>query len=145
MSNRKKDLYNIQSAQKTLFDAKITEGLLDVSMVFRDCLSKIMRQHNDSRWQVAAKISELSNHSISKDILDKYTSSNQDYGLRAEDLPAFCAATGSIEPVKILMAPIGVEVITSEEGEFVKIARLERTRSDLDAEIARLKMKNGMR
>jgi hypothetical protein len=145
MTNRKKDLHKALSAQEKLFDPGMSEGDLDVSMIFRDALSQALRKTDVSRHMVAARISELTNHSISKDMLDKYTSSNLDYGFRAEDLTAFCHAVGSIEPFRVLLAPLGYEIISPEESNFVKIARLEKKRGDIDAELAELRHRAGIR
>lgn len=144
MSNRKKELNRFMSAQGTLFDSEITEGALDVSMAFRDSLSKDLRKHKESRWQVAAKMSELCGRNISKDMLDKYTSSNPDYSMRAEDLTAFCAVTKSVAPIKALLEPLGCDVVTPEESEFVRLARLERKRVEIETEIAQIRHRVGI-
>jgi hypothetical protein len=133
------------SRQERLFDTEISEGALDVSMAFRDSLTQSLRKTNESRYGVAAKISELTNRNISKDMLDKYTSNNPDYGLRAEDLPAFCMATKSIEPFRVLLHALDHEVISPEEGQLVRLAKLTQQRRELDAEIARLEIAAGIK
>jgi hypothetical protein len=60
MPNYKKDLNITMSAQQTLFATKFSEGELDVSMPFRDSLSRAMRKQDVSRYHLAATISELS-------------------------------------------------------------------------------------
>lgn len=145
MTIKKKDLHRVLSAQQQLFDTQLSEGDLDVSLAFRDAVSKALRRTTVSRYQVAARISELSGHNISKDMLDKLTSSNLDYGLRAEDLPALIIATESVEPARVLLKPLGYEIVSPEEGDYVRIARLERQRSDLDSEITRLRQKAGLK
>ena len=145
MSKNKKDLNKFLSRQETLFDNAISEGALDVDMAFRDVLSRLIREQKDSRWQIAAMISELTNRNISKDMLDKFTSSNQDYSPRVTDLPAICSVLKSIEPARVLLAPLGCEVITPEEAAYVRIARLEKQREALDAQIAQLKNRSGIR
>jgi len=145
MSNRKKNLNIDLSKQKSLFDTEIVEGALDVSMAFRGALSKAISQCKESRWQIAAKISELTNRNISKDMLDKYTSSNLDYGLRAEDLTAFCAVTKSLEPFRVLLDPLDCEVADPRESKFVRLARLEQENAKLQAEIQRLRYELGIR
>jgi hypothetical protein len=145
MSNPKLFLRKALSSQGSLFDTEITEGALDVSLIFRDSLSKALTRCKDSRWQAAAKISELTRHNITKDMLDKYTSSNLDYGFRAEGLTAFCAVTGSIEPFRALLAPIKCEVVDPTESKYIKLARLERENARLQEEIARLRVDLGIR
>jgi len=145
MTKSKKDLLTGMSAQQTFFDKELVEGCLDVSMAFRASLSKAISGLAHSRWQIAARISELANRNISKDMLDKYTSSNLDYALHAEDLPALCHVCGSIEPAQILLDPLGYEVISPTDGDLVRLARLEKQKVILDMKINDLRRKAGLR
>ena len=145
MTNRKKESLAGMSAQQTLFDKELAEGCLDVSLAFRAALSKTISGLDVSRWQIAARISELANRNITKDMLDKYTSSNLDYALRAEDLPALCHVSGSIEPAQILLEPLGYEVISPADGDLVRLARLEKQKIILDMKINDLRRKAGIR
>jgi len=147
MSKRKKALHIGPSAQGRLFDSSpaITEGELDMSMAFRDSLSKALRGCRESRWQIAARISEAVGRNISKDMLDKYTSSNSEYGYRAEDLTAFCLVTGTLEPFRTLLSPLSSEVIDPEESKLVRLARLERKSAELEGEMAKLRSELGIR
>jgi hypothetical protein len=145
MSKMKKD-WNIGSSdQGRLFDSEIVEGALDVSMAFRASLTKHITKSKKSRWQIAAMISELSGHNISKDMLDKYTSGNLDYGLRAEALPATLMSVGSLEPGRILFEPLSCDLVDPLESELVRLARLEQENSKLQGEIAALRHKLGIR
>ncbi|MDD4352736.1 MAG: hypothetical protein PHU71_07235, partial [Candidatus Gracilibacteria bacterium] len=56
MSNRNKKLHTVLSGQGNLFDTEISEGALDLSLIFRDSLTKALSACKDSRYQVAAKI-----------------------------------------------------------------------------------------
>jgi len=145
MSNNKKKFTIPLSGQGLLFDTEIKEGALDMSMSFRDALSKALSGCKDSRYQVAAKIAELTKHHISKDMLDKYTSSNPDYGFRAEDLTAFCAVTGSLEPFRVLLAPLACEVVDPKDSEYIRLAKLNQQRTALLTEIAQIELKLGLK
>lgn len=145
MSNQKKKLNIRASSQGSLFDSPIVEGSLDVSMVFRDALSKALAACKDSRWQVAAQISELTRRTLSKDMLDKYTSSNQDYGFRAEELTAFCAVTGSLEPFRVLLDPLSCDVCDPEDTKHLRLARLNQHKTQILTEIARLERELGIK
>ena len=144
MSKIKKDLRTRVSAQQSLFDTK-AEGALDVSMVFRDTLSRAISKVPESRWQTAARISELTNRTITKDMLDKYCSANPDYALRAEALPAVIHVTGMVEVAQVLLNPVGFEIVGPEDAKLVRLAKLEAKKRELDAEIARLKTETGAR
>ncbi len=145
MSNRNKVSPAAASKQAGLFDADraIVEGCLDVAGPFRHELSKALRNHADSRFIIAARISELSGKDLSKDMLDKCTSSNLDYGLRAEQLPAACHLLGTLKPFQALLDPLGAYVIGPEETDDLHLARLMRERQERDAEIERLSKKLG--
>jgi hypothetical protein len=120
--------------QGTLFD-----NALDVRMSFRGILSKALSQHSQSRWHIAAEVSRLSGHELSKDMLDKVCSSNFDYGLRAEDLPAVLCVIQNLDPVRGLLLPLGCEVVDPREGKFIRLAWLERKGAKLQAEIQRIR------
>jgi len=144
MSKSKRDLHIGVSAQDGLFDNAPVEGALDVSLAFRDALSKALGRCKESRWQVAARISELTGRNISKDMLDKYTSSNLDYALRAEDLPAVLYVTQSLEPIRALLVPVGADAVDPKESKLVKLARMEQEKSRIDADMTQLKHELGI-
>jgi hypothetical protein len=138
-------LHSVLSGQGGLFDTEISEGALDLSMIFRDTLSRALSACKDSRYQVAAKISELTKRNISKDMLDKYTSSNTDYEYKAVDLPAFCAVTKTIEPFRVLVTPLDCDVVNPEDSKHLKLARLLQQQKTLAIEIARTESELGIK
>lgn len=131
--------------QGTLFDNEISEGSHDVGLEFRGALSKALAACKDSRWQIAARISEAARRNISKDMLDKYIYSDREYALRAEDLPAVVAVTQNVEPVRVLLTAVGCEVITPDDVPYVRLARLIEQRNRLDREIAQLESSSGIK
>lgn len=145
MSNRNKKLHTVLSGQGDLFDTEISEGALDLSLIFRDSLTKALSACKDSRYQVAAKISEFTRRNLSKDMLDKFTSANLDYGFRAEELTAFAAVTRSLEPFRVLLAPLNCDVATPEDNTLLKLARLTQQRNHLSVEITRLETQLGIK
>lgn len=144
MSIRNKRLHTPLSNQEGLFDIPLVEGSLDISLSFRAALSRAFSKCKDSRYQLAAKLSEYTKRNISKDSLDKCVSSNLDYALRAEDLPATIAVTGSLEHVQVLLDPVGCSVVTPEDNKLLKLARLTQQRNHLSIEIARLENEIGI-
>ncbi|RJQ21985.1 MAG: hypothetical protein C4560_02890 [Nitrospiraceae bacterium] len=145
MSKTKKDLHTGTSEQGSLFDSDLEAGTLDVSMPFRDALSKAIRKCQYSTWQVAALISRLSGHNVSEDMLNKVKASDPAYALRAEDLPAIIYVTQSLEPARVLMEAVGGTVSDHNESKFVKLARLEQDNARLQGEIIKLKSELGIR
>jgi hypothetical protein len=140
-----KSLDSTLSVQESLFDIPIAEGALDLSMTFRDTLSRSLTACKDSRYQVAAKISELTKRNMSKDMLDKYTSSNVNYELKAVDLPAFCAVCRTIEPLRALVTPLDCDVVNPEDSKQLKLAKLLQQQKTLAMEIARTEIELGVR
>ena len=145
MIKPKKILHNSLSDQGNLFDIPVAEGILDVSLSFRSALSRAFSRCRDSRYQLAGKLSEFTKRNISKDSLDKFVSSNLDYALRAEDLPATIAVTGSLEHIQVLLDPVGCSVVTPEDNTLLKLARLTQQRNHLSVEIARLETQLGIK
>lgn len=146
MVNCKKELHKVvATGWGPLFDNPLSEGALDVSLAFRDALSKALSRCKESRYQIAGKLSELTRRNISKDSLDKYTSSNPDYGLRAEDLPGVLIITQSLEPIQALLDPIGCSVASPEDSRLLKLARLTQQKNHIALEIARLEAQLGMK
>lgn len=145
MIKPKNVLHSPVSNQGSLFDVPISEGSLDVALSFRAALSRVFSKCRDSRYQLAGKLSELTRRNISKDSLDKYTSSNLDYALRAEDLPATIAVTGSLEHIQVLLDPVGCSVVTPDDNKLLKLARLTQQRNHLSLEIARLETELGVK
>jgi hypothetical protein len=114
------------------------EGRFDVSFAFRDRLSRALSSCKESRWQIAAKISELTGHEIGKHLLDKICSSNKNYALRAEDLGATIFVTQDIELAKILLVPCGLSVIGPSENKLLTLMKMNEKKNRLSIEIASL-------
>jgi hypothetical protein len=145
MSKSKKVLHSGLSNQGSLFDAEIVEGALDVDLALRDALTKALSACRDSRYQVAAKMSELTRHNTSKDMLDKYTSSNPDYDLKAKDLAAFCAVTGSLGPLRAIIEPLGCEIVCPEDGKLLKLVKKKQELDRMAADVAVLERETGVK
>lgn len=138
MGNRNKNRTQACPGQAALFDNSFPDGSLDVRLAFRDTLSKALRRHKSSRWHVAGEASRLGGREIGKDALDKYVASDFAWGLRAEDLPSIICVLQDIEPLRVLLAPLGIEVLTPDQVRTYKLAELLQRKAAIDAEIARL-------
>jgi hypothetical protein len=137
MSNRGKNQHIPLSTQGVLFDA-LSDGSLDLRGSFREALSRSLRNSKLSRWQVCAEISRLSGREISKGILDKMTSKDHAYAIRAEDLPALIAVLGSVEFVRPLFEAVGVEILSFSQTRRYRLARLLQRRAEVEKEIEEL-------
>ena len=144
MSNRNRITDDSASRQGALFDTTLSEGSLDISLNFRHTLSAAMHKCGKDRYQIAAEVSRLSGKEISKEMLDKCCGSDTTYGLRAELLPAINYVV-SVEPARVLMQPTGWDILSPEDGDLVKLARLMEHRRTIDEEIMTLRTKRGLK
>lgn len=100
----------IQEAEK--MKAAPREGALDVDRQFREVVSACLKACPLSRYQVAARMSELTGLDVTKTMLDSWTAeSKEQHRFPAVWLPAFCTAVGSSEPLAFLGRPIGAYVL----------------------------------
>jgi len=101
-------------------------GSMDIDRQFREAISEALKNCPLSRWQVAARMSELTGQEITKAMLDSWTAeSKENHRFPAIFLPAFCEAVGCSEPMKILGRPVGVFVLPGPEALRAEIRRLE--------------------
>lgn len=131
------------SNQQSLFDTTIPEGSFDVLLGLKQLLSREM--NGMDRYMVAAQISRLTKRDLSRDMLDKYCSSDPAYRPPADMMVAFTHLVNSYGAFKYLLEPLGADVIGPEDLKFLRLARLEEQRRQLDAEIAQLRTKCGIR
>jgi len=101
-------------------------GSFDIDRQFRESISKALKKCPLSRYQVAARMSELIGCDITKSMLDSWTAeSKENHRFPAIFLPAFCEATGQTEPLNILARPVKVFVLPSAEALRSEIHKLE--------------------
>lgn len=123
------------SRQATIFDvlarhnAKAVEavsGQQDIDQKFRASVSEALKRCPLSRYQVAARMSELTGTDITKSMLDSWTAeSKEGHRFPAVFLPAFCQAVGNTEPLTIIGLTAGVFVMPGAEALRAEIQRLE--------------------
>lgn len=145
MANRKAKITRGMSAQQDLFASGMAEGALDIDLGHRQVLSRAMSDCGKDRYQIAAEMSRLMKASISKDMLDKYAASDPANGIRGAILTAFCEVTGTYEPIRYLLEPIGADVLEPEDLPLIEWARLTRERENIERRLQELESKNGIR
>lgn len=145
MSNRTAKRDKGLSMQQGLFDTGLSEGALDISLGLRQCLSRAISACARDRYHIAAEISRLCQTNFSKDMLDKYTSSNPEYGIRAEILTAFCHVTGTLEPYRYLLEPLGSDVLNPEDKDLIELARLQEQERIIQTKIMSIRQKRGLK
>ncbi|MDH3976449.1 MAG: hypothetical protein OEV42_19465 [Deltaproteobacteria bacterium] len=135
MANKKKRIDNpnqltifdmIQRAKEKAFTTPPRGGSLKIDIEQRHLVSDILKGCRWSRYEVAAKMSELTGDSITKEMLDSWTAeSKQRHRFPAEYVPAFCAATENKELVEFLCRKIGVFVMPDTDALRAEIKRIE--------------------
>lgn len=114
---------------------QVEEGSLDVAEKLRIALTQALKQCPLSRWEVAGKMSELLGQEVSRFMLDAWTAgSKEGHRFPAEYLPAFCRATGSQEPLRMLAQAAGMFALPGPDALRAEIKRLEEDERKVRAE-----------
>jgi hypothetical protein len=109
-------------------EAKQLEANYDIGAQLRRWLSAAIKASPMSRYEIAARMSELLGKEISKFQLDSWTAeSKEGYHLPAEYLPALTAVLDDIGGLKIQAAPLGVKVLENKELMWMEYGKLRRT------------------
>lgn len=107
-------------------------GSFNVSQQLRGEISEGLRKCALSRFEVAARMSELVGVEITKSQLDSWTAESKEYHrFPAEYLPAFCAVTGHKEPLRIMARMVQCYLIESEEALMTELGRIAKVKRDL--------------
>jgi hypothetical protein len=101
-------------------------GSFDIDRQFRECISSVLKNCPLSRYQVAARMSELLGQEISKAMLDSWTAeSKEGHRFPAVFLPAFCESAGQTDPIRMLGRLVGTFVLPGPEALRAEIRRIE--------------------
>lgn len=134
MPKSKKDLSMAMAGQESFLD-KISPAepeSLNISLRLRDALSNALRKCKQSRYQIAAQMSELTGCDISKTMLDAYTADSKEYHrFPAEWIPAFKKTTGDDSVLKILAEGCESQIVSGKDLLYAEAARIDRQIEDL--------------
>ena len=139
---RQMDLLDIIKQQEaTLIGRSIDEpGSLNMSAAVRNALHDAIKECPLSRWEIAAKMSELLDTEISKYQLDAWTSESKDaHRFPLEYAAAFCKVTGSNGPLQVVCAPVGMYTLDGPDTLRSHLQRLEEQSEKLSAQRKELK------
>ena len=119
-------LFDIIQNFQTVNNGTRPAGSFDIDHQFRVAISMALKNCPLSRWQVAARMSELTGQEITKAMLDSWTAeSKEGHRFPAIYLPVFCEAVGCSEPLMILGKLVGVFVLPGPEALRAEIQRIE--------------------
>lgn len=120
--------------------APLAQGSMDFRRPVAGLVSQMLKAAPDSRYVVAARMSELADHETSKAILDSYTAeSREECNLPLWKAPLIEAATGSRVLAEWHAATLGGRVLWGAEIIDADIGRRERLIGDLQAEVKALR------
>lgn len=137
MTKRAKKIVSGQE-QISLFDLLRAEqaeretrepGRLYCSVKLRAAVVAAIKDAPKSRETIADEMSEMTGTAITIHSLNSWTAESHPHRMPAELIPAFCQATGSIEPIRILAETAGVYTLPGEDAlrsEVQKLREQER-------------------
>ena len=126
IDNRQISLFEVIKNFQEEMAAQKPVGSMNIDRIFRETISEELRRCPLSRYQVAARMSELLGQDITKTMLDSWTAeSKEQHRFPAVFLPAFCEAVGSTAPLRVLGQPVGVYVLPGPEALRAEIQRID--------------------
>ena len=147
MSKSRKKIDKEDDRQMSFFDLLVKgrkdneapkAGSLDIDIEFRELISQTLKECPYSRYHVAARMSELTGHEITKSMLDSWTAESKDnHRFPAVFLPAFCNAVGNAAVVDFLGRKTGVYVLPGKEALRAEVQKLKEQKSRINKEIKR--------
>ena len=115
-------------------------GALDVGLAVRHLISDLLKASPRNRFEIAARMSELLGHEISKHQLDSWTAeSREGWRFPLEYLPAFEVAVETHQITGWLAGLRGCRVLAGKEALDAEIGKLERQKEDAARKIRQLK------
>lgn len=115
-------------------------GALDIGLQFRHLLSDLMKASPLSRHEIAAKMSELLGHDISKHQLDSWTAeSREGWRFPLEYLPALEVALETHDLLAWLADVRGARLSVGREALEGQLGKIERMKDDLRKQEAAIK------
>lgn len=115
-------------------------GSLEIGAELKHLLSDLMKASPLSRHQIAARMSELVGHDISKNQLDTWTAeSREGWRFPVEYLPAFEAALETHELTAFLASLRGAKLYVGKAALEAQLGKLEAMKDQLRKQEAALK------
>lgn len=113
---------------------------MDFRRVVSQMVSQMLKDADDSRWQVAARMSELADVETSKALLDSYTAeSREECNLPFWKAPVIELATNSRRLAEWHVGVLGGRVLWGAEALDADIGRRQRLIEQLQQEVKALK------
>lgn len=132
------DLFEVPVARTPL------PGALDVGPAVRHLLSDLLKASHRNRFEIAARMSELLGHEITKHQLDSWTAESREaWRFPLEYLPAFEVAVETHQVTAWMADLRGCKVLVGKEALDAEIGKLERLKEEAARKIKQLKQAMG--
>lgn len=138
---------NPNQSELTFFEVpaspRTDAGSMDMALAVRESLTDLLGAatlQGCDRHEVAARISRLSNHEISKHMLDRYTAPSADgWRFPLEALPAVTQATGDYRLLELVAKACGCKLYRGEEALLAEIGALTLQERNVKARLTDLR------
>lgn len=125
-------LFDIVKEQQEKHSSKPRTGSFNIKNELQEMLSEGLKYYGGSRYDAAAKMSELLGQEITKTMLDSWTAeSKMNHRFPAEYLPAFCHITGYKEPLDKMAKMIDCYLLESEDALLAELGKIEKAKREL--------------
>ena len=116
-------------------------GTLNVTLQFQEIIDKSIGQCPLSRDLIAGKMTELSGMTVTRFMLDSWTSSaKHKHRFPAELIPSFCIAAGNHDAVSFLARKSGIFTLPDKDVLMAEMGRKIEIREEVNREIKRIKL-----
>lgn len=105
----------------------------NIDLILRETISQAIKESPLSRFQIAARMSEILGLEVSKSMIDSWTAESREGINRfpACYLPAFCQTVNSLEPLRVLADLLGSVVVQGEEALLIELSKVEAEKEKL--------------
>lgn len=115
-------------------------GALDVGLQLRHLISDLLKASPKTRFEIAARMSELLGHEVSTHQLNAWTAeSREGWRFPLEYLPAFEVAVETHQVTTWMADLRGCKVLVGKDAMDAEIGKLERLKEDAARRIKQLK------
>jgi hypothetical protein len=117
----------LESQQRERQEAWPPSGSMDMDARLRAVISDCIKRCSLSRYGIAARMSELVGHEVTKSQIDSWScESKSGHRFPAAYLVAFCKAVDSVEPLKLMAEALQVFVLPGPEALRAEIMRIDQ-------------------
>lgn len=132
MSNQMSLFDQVKEKHEARLDREVKPGSFNINVQIREMISEGIKQSGLSRYETAARMSELVGEEITKSQLDSWTAeSKEGHRFPVQYLAAFAKTTGYIEPLRLIADMIGCYIVESEGALLSELGRIDQYKRKL--------------